>query len=61
VAVEALVVLADDLQGPAQRRGPADDVGADHRVLLDPGPLLLGKGARLVQHVVGDADLADVV
>jgi hypothetical protein len=33
--------------------GPADDVGADHRVLLDPGPLLLGQGAGLVQDVVG--------
>jgi hypothetical protein len=30
-------------------------------VLLDPGPLLVGQGARLVQDVVGDPDLADVV
>jgi hypothetical protein len=57
----ALVVLADHRQGVAQRRGPPDDVGPDDRVLLDPGPLLVGEGAGLVQHVVGDADLADVV
>jgi hypothetical protein len=59
--VVALVVLADHLQGLAQRRRPPDDVGADNGVFLDPGPLLLGKGARLVKDVVGDADLADVV
>jgi hypothetical protein len=30
-------------------------------VLLDPGPFLLGEGARLVQDMVGDAHFADVV
>jgi hypothetical protein len=57
VAVGALMVLADDLEGPAQRRSPPDDVGADHRMLLDPAPLLLGEGARLVEHVIGMSTL----
>jgi hypothetical protein len=39
-AVVALVVLADHLEGFAERWGAPDDVGADDRVLLDPGPLL---------------------
>jgi hypothetical protein len=56
----ALVVLADHGQGVAQRRGPPDDVGADDRVLLDPGPLVVAEGAGLVEDVVEDADLADV-
>ena len=59
--VVALVVLADHGEGVAQRRGPPDDVLADDRVLLDPGPLVVGEGAWLVEHVVGDADLADVM
>jgi hypothetical protein len=46
-AVVALVVLADHGQGVAERRGPPDDVGADDRVLLDPGPLLVAEGPGL--------------
>ena len=60
-AVVALVVLADHLEGFAERGGASDDVGADDRVLLDPGPLLVGEGLGLVEDVVGDADLAHVV
>jgi hypothetical protein len=56
--VVAPVVLADHGQGVAQRRGPPDDVGADDRVLLDPGPLVVAEGTGLVEDVVGDADLA---
>ena len=38
-----------------------DDLGGEHRVLPHELPLLRVQAARLEQHAVGDADLADVV
>ena len=60
VAVVALVVVA---HGEHEVRGEerADDVGAHHGVLAHLVPLLLVQAARLEEHPVGDADLADVV
>jgi len=61
LAVVALVVLADHHQRVAQRRCPPDDIGPHDRMFLNPGQLLVGEGAGLVQDMVGDADLAHIV
>ena len=60
VAVEAFVMVTDARHEVVveQRR---HDLGADRRVLAHELPLLGVQRTGLVQHAVGDADLADVV
>ena len=44
-----------------QRGRGEEDALADDRVATHVGPLVVGQRPRLLQHAVGDADLADVV
>ena len=60
-AVPALVLVADGGRDVAEPRQRAQDALADDRVLAHELPLVVVELAGLVQHVVGDADLADVV
>lgn len=62
-AIPALVVPQRDLGGHLEHRdlGVAQDLRADARMGVHDGALLFGEAARLLEDVVGDADLADVV
>ena len=60
LAVVALVVVAHGEHQVLGEEGP-DDVGAHHGVFAHLLPLLLVEAARLEEHAVRDADLADVV
>jgi hypothetical protein len=59
--VPPLVVVADHVERGAQRRRATGDLPPHHGMGADPVPLLGRQALRLVQHSVGDADLADVV
>ena len=61
VAVPALVLVAHRPGDRAHARDRADDPLADHRVLAHHLPLAVVERSRLVQDLVGHADLADVV
>ena len=60
VAVVALVMVTHAEHELLGEERP-DDVGAEDRVLAHELPLARVEAARLEQHAVGDADLADVV
>ena len=60
-AVRPLVVELDDRDVRREEGHRPQHARAEHRVLLDDVELGRGQRARLPQHVVGDADLADVV
>jgi hypothetical protein len=60
VAVPALVVVADRRRERHEPRHPLDDPGSDHGVQLDHRALLAREGARLEQHPLAHAELADV-
>ena len=60
-AVVPLVVVAHALDDVGEERDRLEDLGADLRVALDLLVLLRGQPIGLGDHVVADADLADVV
>jgi hypothetical protein len=60
-AVRPLVMELDDRQVPGQERHRMENARAEHRMLPDHRELLVGQRAGLAQHLVGHADLADVV
>ena len=60
-AAAVVLVVVTDGEDEVVGEQRADDVGAEHRVLPHLLPLVVVEAARLEQHAVGDADLADVV
>ena len=60
-AVDPFVVAAHDRQDLAQRLDPRHDLGAVLGVAAHRGRLLVVQLAGLEEHLVGNADLADVV
>ena len=60
-AVPPLVVVQHAGQDVAELGDVLEDAVPDLGMLADPGVLLVGELARLQQHVLGHADLADVV
>ena len=60
-AVGPLVVQLDDRHVRREERHRPQDARAEHRMLLDDVVLAGGQRPRLAQHLVGDANLADVV
>ena len=61
LAVGPFVVQLDDRQVRREERHGPQDARAGHWMLLDRLEFLRGQRSRLAQHVVADADLADVV
>src|SRR4051812_22960844 len=60
-AVPALVDGADDGRGGLQQRNPAEQLGADLRMLLYLGVLVIGERGRFGEQLAAHADLADVM
>jgi hypothetical protein len=61
LAVPALVMAADHLDRVAERLDPGHHLHAEQRVGAHHLPLAVVQRSRLVEHRLGDADLADVV
>ena len=55
------MVVADDRQLRRELGDRRDDLRAQDRVRVHDHPLLAVEALLLLQHVVGDADLADVM
>src|SRR5664280_3287237 len=60
-AVPSLVAGANQARNRSQRRCGVEDPLADDRVLAHQAPLAVGQRARLVEHLVGNGELAQIV